>query len=129
MMIDFICAFLIVTEIVLTYITVVKLLEIEKKVVVYNEKLVYYGNIITSAHIKITDTIHKINSVVSVFTNKRFIQIKNIISVTIDIIQLVLLVKSLNFSKGVTYNLRNIKKILFTQITREILKKLICKQV
>ena len=59
-------------------------------------------------------------------TNKRFHQIRRIIMMTIDIIQVVILLKSLNLSKGLkSIDIRVLKKLAYAKIGQQALKKLL----
>jgi len=126
-MLNFVFILLIFFEIFFTILCVQKIILCEKKVLELNEKVVLWGKIITEFHHKLNNIITKINKIVSVFTNKKLKQIKKIIQISIDIIQLIILFKSLDFSKGIkkAFNFKNAKKILLAQITRELARKIL----
>lgn len=126
-MLNFVFILLIILEIFFTVFCVQKILICEKKVEELNEKVIAWGKIIIEFHQKLNSVIEKINKVVSIFTNKKFIQIKKIIQITIDIVQIIILFRSLDFSKGLkkAFNFKNAKKILLAQITRELARKVL----
>lgn len=125
-MLDFVFIFLIFIEITLTTLCVVKLIEFEKKCIQINEKLILTGDIILAANEKIKAAITKINKVVSFITNKKLIKIGQILRITIDVIQIILLIRSLNLSKGFkSINYENIRKLLFVETSRRILRKIL----
>lgn len=125
-MLDFVFIIVIFFEIILTALCVVKLIEFEKKCIQINEKLILTGDIILAANEKIKAAITKINKVVSFITNKKLIKIGQILRITIDVIQIILLIRSLNLSKGFkSINYENIKKLLFVETSRRILRKIL----
>ena len=125
-MLDFVFIIVIFFEIILTALCVVKLIEFEKKCIQINEKLILTGDIILAANEKIKTAITKINKVVSFITNKKLIKIGQILRITIDVIQIILLIRSLNLSKGFkSINYENIKKLLFVETSRRILRKIL----
>ena len=125
-MLDFVFIIVIFFEIILTALCVVKLIEFEKKCLQINEKLILTGDIILAANEKIIAAITKINKVVSFITNKKLIKIGQILRITIDVIQVILLIRSLNLSKGFkSINYENIKKLLFVETSRRILRKIL----
>lgn len=125
-MLDFVFIIVIFFEIILTALCVVKLIEFEKKCIQINEKLILTGDIILAANEKIKAAITKINKVVSFITNKKLIKIGQILRITIDVIQVILLIRSLNLSKGFkSINYENIKKLLFIETSRRILRKIL----
>ena len=125
-MLDFVFIIVIFFEIILTALCVVKLIEFEKKCIQINEKLILTGDIILAANEKIKAAITKINKIVSFITNKKLIKIGQILRITIDVIQVILLIRSLNLSKGFkSINYENIKKLLFVETSRRILRKIL----
>ena len=125
-MLDFVFIIVIFFEIILTALCVVKLIEFEKKCIQINEELILTGDIILAANEKIKAAITKINKVVSFITNKKLIKIGQILRITIDVIQIILLIRSLNLSKGFkSINYENIKKLLFVETSRRILRKIL----
>ncbi len=125
-MLDFVFITLIFFEIILTTLCVIKIINIEKKVKILHEKLILTFNMILAINKQIKTTITKINKVVSFITNKKLIKISQIIRTTIDIIQIILLVRTLNLSKGFkSINYKNIKKLLLIETSRRILRKIL----
>lgn len=124
-MLDFVCIFSIFLEVILTFLALKGLIRLEKKVEKANKKLLEAGEIIILANKKIKNIISKTNKVVSFITNKKVAQAKRIISILIDVIQMIILIRSLNFSKGFkTVNFKNIKKLLLLQTTRTVIKNI-----
>lgn len=124
-MLEFLFIILIFLEIALCYFAIGKILELEKKIIKLNEIVIEKGKFINDAHKKTQKIIKKINFFVSIVTNKKLWQIKKIISVTIDVIQLLIIFRSFNFEKGVKFNLNNVKKLLLTGLGRQVIKRLI----
>ena len=125
-MLDFVCIFLIFIEIITTFFFVKKLNQWEKKVYIYNFKLLEEGEKIISTCKQIRITIQKINKVLSFVTSQKWIRIKNIIVITIETIQLVALLRSLKDSKtGKILSLENIKKIFLASATQHLIRKII----
>lgn len=123
-MLDFVFILLIILEVILSTIIVLKLIELEKRVVLINEKLTASSKIIFVVNDKIKKTITTINKFVSIVTNKKFIQISKIIRITLNIIEIIILLRSLDLSKGLkSINYKNIKKLVFAQIVRKMLRK------
>lgn len=124
-MLDFIFIFTIFLEIVLTVICSKKLIELEKKVSMVDKKLKTIYALTCEINTKIKGTIGKINKFVSIITNKKLIKIRQIIKITINVVQIIILIKSLNFSKGLkSINYKNIKRLLFAQGLRQIIKNI-----
>jgi len=123
-MLDLLFIILIFLEIFVLYFSVTKIMQFNKKLIQLNEIVVEKGKIINDMHKKIQDIIKKINFVVSVLTNKKLILAKRIISTTISIIELLIILKSFNFKKGAMANLKNIRKLLLTGLSRQLFKKI-----
>lgn len=126
-MLDFVFILLIFLEIILSAICVYQLIQLEKKVLVYNEKLTILSEKIIETNKSIRKIIKKINKVVSIFSNKKFIVAKDILKFTLNTIQIIILIRSLNISKGFikSINFKNIKKLFYAEIIRKILFKII----
>ena len=124
-MLDFVFIILIFLEIFGLYFAIIKILEFNKKIQELNESVIEYGKVIIEVHKKIQTTMHKINWFVSIVTNKKIWQIKRIISTLISVIELIIILKSFNFKKGMFFNIKNVKKLLFTAVGRQIIKKII----
>lgn len=125
-MLDFICIITIFLEIFAVTFCCIKLVEFEKKVYQFNDKLNETGEKIITTCQNIRNTIQKVNKVINFLTNKKFWQIKKIIFMIIETIQIITLIKSLDFSKGLkSVNYRTLKKLFFAQISKEIIRKIL----
>ncbi len=125
-MLDFIFIITIFFEIILTVICVIKIIDYDKKCKELNEKLILNSEIIKAINEKIKTTITKINKFVSFVTNKKLIKIGQILRTTVDVIQIIILIRSFNLTKGAkSINFKNIKKLLLVETSRRIIRKLI----
>lgn len=125
-MLDFVCIFSIFLEVILTTVIINRVIKFEKKVEEINKKLIEAGNVIVVAVKKVTNIVSKINKIASFVTNKKIWQIKRFIILTIDIIQFIILIRSLNFSKGLkSINYKNLKKLLFAQALRGLIRNIL----
>ncbi len=125
-MLDFICIITIFLEIFAVTFCCIKLIEFEKKVYLFNDKLNETGEKIITTCQNIRNTIQKINKVINFLTNKKFWQIKKIIFMIIETIQIITLIKSLDFSKGLkSVNYKTLKKLFFAQVSKEIIRKIL----
>lgn len=124
-MLDFVFTVTIFLEIILTCIIVIKIQQLETKIKKLNEELTLIGKLILEINSKIKDIISKINKVVAIFKNKKLIQISKIIKISIDIIQIIILIRSFNLTKGIkSINIKTIKKLFLAQITKSLVKKI-----
>ena len=123
-MLDLIFIILIFLEIALLYLAIVKIIELDKKIQKLSAEMLEKGKIINEMHLKIQKTAHNINFFLSILTSKKLWQIKKIISTVLSVIELYIILKSFNFQKGVKFNLKNARKLLFTGLSRQIIKKL-----
>ncbi len=124
-MLDFIFIVTIFLEIILTSLAVLKLLEFEKRVRELNKELFLIKDMILEINTQLKQIIVNINKIVSIFTNKKLVQLSKIIPIIIDSIQIIILIKSLNLSKGLkSLNFETIKKIFMAQITKTMVQKL-----
>ena len=124
-MLDFIFIITIFFEIVLTVIAIIAICKLEQKVKILNSELFLIQDIILKINSQLKPVITNTNKVVSIFTNKKFIQISKIIALTIDTIQIIILLRSLNLSRGVkALNFETLKKLFMAQITKTIIRKL-----
>lgn len=125
-MLEIVCIFLIIIEIIATFFFVKKLIHWEKTVYIYNFKLVEEGEKIISTCKQIRQTIKKINKVLSFITSQKWVRIKNIIAISIETFQLIQLIRSLKSSKtGKILSLENIKKIFFASATQHLIRKIL----
>ena len=125
-MLDFVCIFSIFLEVILTTVIINRVIKLEKKVEEINKKLIETGNVIVVAVKKVTNIVSKINKIASFVTNKKIWQIKRFIILTIDIVQFIVLIRSLDFSKGLkSINYKNLKKLLFAQALRGLIRNIL----
>lgn len=125
-MLNFVFILAIFFEILITSFLVVKLIEAQKVVEGYNEKLIFGGKVILELNKSFNKNIKKINKVVAIFSNKNILLAIKIVRMSISIIQVILFIRTINFSKGFLLNIKTIKKLLLAQVTKELIKK-ICK--
>lgn len=122
-MLDFIFILLTILEIILTFILVEKLIKLEKKVTSLIPKLDLIGKIGLELNIKIKQNLLNVNKFVRIITNEKIIQIKKLISFTIDVIQLIILFRTIDFSKGLKgIRGKDIFKIFLPFLSKKILK-------
>ena len=123
-MLDFLFILLIFLEIATVYFIIIKCVAAENQIKALNSRISSIGIVINDIHLKIQKNIHSINKVVSLFTSQKFFQIKKIIGIILSAIEVIIILKSFNFSKGVKFNIKNIKKLLFAGATKQIMKKI-----
>lgn len=124
-MLDFVFIFVIFSEIILTAICIKKITVAEKKCKELNEKVVEAGKLALEINKKLKETVGKVNKVIAIITNKKLITFSRIVKTTVDIIQIIILFRSLDFSKGIkSINFKNIRKIFLLETSRQILKNL-----
>jgi len=121
---DFILIILIFLEIAGLYFAIFKIIELDKKIQDYSKIIAKKGKIINEIHLKIQKNIRNINKVVAFLKNEKLWKIKRAISASISIIELVIVLRSFNFRKGVKFNLKSFKKLLFTRLSKKIIKKI-----
>lgn len=124
-MLNFVLILLIILEIFLTIYCVRKLLEYNKKIVVLNNELELYGDLFLRQLIQFRKSIKKINKVVFFITNEKFLRIKKIVSLVFEAIQIIILIRSFKYKKGLKFNFENLKKLFFSQAFKAILDKII----
>ena len=122
---DLIFIILIFIEIIITYFAIINIIKLKKHVEFMDKQIIEHGYMINLAHLKFQKNIKNLNRFVSIFTNKKFIFIKKIIVVLINSFEMFFLIRSFNFSKGIKFNLKSFKKLIFATTTRQILKKVI----
>ncbi len=125
-MLNFVFILAIILEISLTSFFVLKLIEAQKSVEIWNEKVVFAGKIALQVNTSLNKNIKKINKFVSIFTNKKTLLAIKIIKLSFSIFQMFLFFRTFNFSKGFLFNLKSAKKLLYAQFTKELIKN-ICK--
>ena len=124
-MLNLVFVSLIFTEIIAVCFAVFKLITLEKRVLEINSRVVEYIPIVESMHFKIQKGIKALNFVVSIFTNKKIIQIRKTISSIISIIEVILVLQSIDVKRGFRFNFKNYKKLLFAGATRQLIRKII----
>ena len=124
-MLNFVLILLTILEIFLTIYCVRKLLEYNKKIVVLNNELKLYGDLLLRQLIQFRKSIKKINKVVFFITNEKFLRIKKIVSLVFEAIQIIILIRSFKYKKGLKFNFENLKKLFFSQAFKAILDKII----
>lgn len=125
-MLDFICIITIFLELFACAFCTIKLIELEKKVYKLNDKLNIQGEKILIFCQNTRQAIKKVNRVIGFITNKKFIRIKKVILLAFDLIQIIMLIKSLDFSKGLkSLNYKTLKKLLFAQVSKEVIRKIL----
>ena len=124
-MLNFVLILLTILEIFLTIYCVRKLLEYNKKIVVLNNELKLYGDLFLRQLIQFRKSIKKINKVVFFITNEKFLRIKKIVSLVFEAIQIIILIRSFKYKKGLKFNYENLKKLFFSQAFKAILDKII----
>lgn len=122
-MLDFVLILATILEIILCIICVKYLITLEKRVQSLSEEVVVFGSKILEIVIKVKEILKRTNKIVSIFTNKKAIMTYKIIRITIDTIHLIVLFRTLDFSKGLKF--QTIKKIFYSQVVKEFIKKFI----
>lgn len=127
-MLDFVFILAIFLEIILTALCVKKIVDRIKKITALREKVTLAGNMVLEINKKTKPAIENINKAVSIVTNKNLLKISRILKFTVDIIQIIILFRSLNFSKGIrSINFKNLKKLLLVETSRRILRNIFLK--
>ncbi len=125
-LIIFLVIFAIFLEIILTVIAVLKITQLEKKVIQYNEKLAVTGKIIIETCIKVKETVRNVNKVVKIIVNKKTISAFKILRILINTIQIITLIRSLDLSRGLkSIKFKNIKRVVMTEFIRKFIRKLV----
>lgn len=115
---------LIIFEIIFTLFCVKKIILCEKRVDEIHLKMLEGAKKVLEINDKIRATLKKVNKVIKILTNKRLHQIKRIFMMTLDIIQTIILLRSLNLSKGIkSINFGTLKKLAYAKIIQQTLKK------
>lgn len=125
-MLNFVFILAIIFEIALTSFLVLKLIEAQNRVEALNEKVIKAGQNIFEKINESISVIKKINKVVSIFSNKKFTKTMSVLRITFIVIQTLIFIRSFNFSKGILTNMKKMKKLVYVQIAKEILKT-VCK--
>jgi hypothetical protein len=116
--------FLIILEIIVAFFIVKGLIKLENKVNEIHITMLQKAKQILEINDEIKKVLSKINKVIRIINNKKLHQIKRIIMMSLDIIQMITLIKSLKLSKGlksINYNL--LKKLAYARIAQQALRK------
>lgn len=129
-MLDIISTFsiclLIIVEIILTVFCVKKICFLENCVDEIHLKMLEKAKEILELNDEINKILKKINKVIRIISNKKFHQIKRLIMMIIDIIQMIFLLKSLNLSKGLkSVDFKLLRKIAYLKVGQQIFKKVL----
>ena len=117
---------LIIFEIIFTLFCVKKIIQCEKRVDEIHLKMLEGAKKLLEINDEVRKVLKKVNKVVKILTNKRLHQIKRILMMTLDIIQTIILFKSLDLSKGIkSINYGNLKKLAYARIIQQIMSKII----
>ena len=117
---------LIFVEIFLTVFCVKKISLIQARVEEIHLKMIENATKILEINDEIRKTLKKVNKVIRILMNKKFHQIRKILMMTIDIVQVVLLVKSLNLSKGLkSIDIDLLKKLAYAKVGQQVLRKIL----
>ena len=117
---------LIFVEIILTIFCVKKILIFEACVDKIHLQMIEKATHILEINEDIKKTLKKINKVIRILTNKKFHQVRKIIMMTIDIIQVIILLKSLKLSKGLkSIDIGVLKKLAYAKIGQQAIKKIL----
>jgi len=125
-MLNFVFILAIILEIALTTFVVLKLIEVQKRVIILNEQVVSCTPIIFQKTNEFISVIKKINKVVSIFSNKKFSTTMTVLKISFVVIQTLIFIKTFKFSRSLVTNMKKMKKLVYIQIAKEIMK-LICK--
>lgn len=125
-MLNFVFILTIIFEIALTAFCVLKLIEAQKKVEVLHGKVIAYSKVIFEKSNEIISVVKKINKVIAIFSNKKFAITMSILKIGFIVIQTLIFIKTFKFSSSFVTNLKKMKKLLYIQIAKEMIK-LVCK--
>lgn len=116
--------FLIILEICATIFAVYKLTALEAKIDEFHEQFLILAKEVLVINEKVQETIKKINKVLKFITNKKLFKIITVLKTIFNIIQLILFIRSFDFSKNKKIlNYKNIKKLFLTEFVRRIVRK------
>ena len=124
-MLNFVFILLIFLEVILTCFLFKKILPLIEKINVLNEKLTKEVSEYIEIIAKTKNGIKTFNKIFEQGENEKIKTVKKITQVAIIFVQLFFLYKSLEVPKDSKVMLKNVKKILLSGVTREMLKKLL----
>ena len=117
---------LMIFEVIFTIFCVKKISKAQVCVEEIHVKMLEGAKKILEINDEIRKVLKKINKVVKIITNKKLHQIKRIIMLAMDIIQIIMLFRSLNLSKATkTLDLKLLKNIAFARIGQQIVRKVL----
>lgn len=117
---------LIIIEIIVTIICVKKICASIEYIDCIHVKMLNGATKILEFNDELKKTLKKINKVVRILTNKRLLQAKRMAMMLMDIIQIILLFKSMNLQKGLkSIDVNILKNLAYARIVQQILKKLL----
>lgn len=115
---------LIFVEIALTIFCVKKLQALEIKINELHLKMLEGAKKVLEVNDEVQKIIQKVNKIIKIISNKKLHQVKRLIMMTIDVIQVIMLLKSLNLSKGVkSINFKLLKNVAYARIAQQIIRK------
>ena len=125
-MLEFCFLILTITEICLTIFIVAKIIDFEKKVNEVHRIFLVKATEFLILNDKILETVKKLNKVLKFISNKKFYQTISIIKTVFNTVQIILLIRSFDFSKGrKLLNYKNFKRLLFSEVARRFARKMI----
>ena len=102
------------------------LIKLEVKVNELNANMLNKAREILEINDEVRKVLKKVNKVFRILTNKRLHQIKQIVMMSMDIIQAIMLIRSLQMakvSKKISFSL--LRKIAYARVGQEIIKKIL----
>jgi len=124
-MYDFVFIFLIFLEVYLTVFLIKKISVFEKRICALEISLQDASKPAIDKIRQIRKAAKNFNKVFYLLTNKKFIRIKQILTIFIETIQIIILFKSLNFKHGLKFNSAALKGLLYTQAFKKIFEKIV----
>ena len=117
---------LIFVEIFLTIFCVKKIRVFQAKVEEIHVQMIDMATEILKINDEIRQTLKKINKVIRILMNKKFHQIRKILMMVLDVVQVIMLVKSLNLSKGLkSIDIGLLKKLAYAKVSQQVLRKIL----
>ena len=123
---DVFISLLCILLIFITLPSVQALIKLEVKVNELNATMLNKAREMLEINDQVHTTLKKVNKVLRILSDKRIHQIKSMVFMTMDIVQAVMLLRSLKVAKGkkkIDFPL--LRKIAYARIAQEILRKLL----
>ena len=123
---DVFISLLCILLIFITLPSVQALIKLEVKVNELNATMLNKAREMLEINDQVQTTLKKVNKVLRILSDKRIHQIKNMVFMTVDIVQAVMLLRSLKVTKDkkkIDFPL--LRKIAYARIAQEILRKLL----